>query len=157
MANHFATNALRIAHIEEMMREFRWQRGKSDKVLAAEWGLAPNTVRELAAEASRNVAAQVMDRDGVRVDVGIALQKALAGSLGDGDWKAVAQIAKVFADTSGATAPAKSEVEVTTPAATPTEAARLIREAFGERAAKKPEPAEPDAVPVDVPGSPSAG
>ena len=136
-----------------MMRDFRWQRGRSDKLLAEEWGIAVSTAQHLAAEASKLVAAEVMDRDGVRADIGIALKKALDGSLAEGDWRAVAQVAKVFGETSGASAPTKIEAVVSDGAATPAAARTAMLEAFGR---VTPPVAADDAAPGDADPNPPA-
>ncbi|MGI9117205.1 MAG: hypothetical protein ACR2JV_06185 [Gaiellales bacterium] len=124
-------NQLRIERIVGMMRRFEWVRGQTPELLAAEWGLAAATVRGLSAEASKIVSAEVMDRDAVRADVGVALQTALQGAVRDGDWKAVATLGKVFGDVSGASAPAKLEATVIDGAATPSAARAAMIEAFG--------------------------
>ncbi len=71
-----------------MMRRGEWRRGESGDVLAKEWGLAPATVRELSAEASRIVSREVTDPDRVKVDVSTILMRDIeraseAASFGD--------------------------------------------------------------------------
>lgn len=126
----------RIERIADMMRDGEWKRGKSGKALALELGVAYQTIRRDSAEASRRVYAEVMaDRDGIGAKVGVALSKALEGAIANEDWKAVAQLSKVYADASGVSAPQK--FEATVGATSPTEAAKLVREAFGAQAAPK--------------------
>lgn len=130
----------RIERIADMMRDGQWVRGKSGKALALELGVTYQTIRLDAAEASRRVYAEVMaDREGIGAKVGVALGTALEGAIAKEDWKAVAQLSKVYADASGVSAPQKFEGVVGT--ASPADAARLIREKFGQHASKR----EPDA------------
>ncbi|SRR5260221_10444560 len=130
----------RIERIADMMRSAEWERGKSGKKLAEELGLHEVTIRADAAIASRRVYAELMqDRDGVGAQVGAALTKALSGALKDNDWKAVAQLSKVYSDASGVSAPAK--FEGTIGPASLAEAARLVREKFGEGGTKPPDAA----------------
>ncbi len=136
----------RIAHITGMMERLEWQRGKSARKLAEQWGLALPTVEGNAAEASRRVMA---DASEVRRDITLGGRQLLEQALRDNDAKAFGIVGKLLADVSGANAPQRSEVLSTS--ATPAEAARLVREVFGGQGAK-PEP-EPDA--GEVPPSPS--
>jgi hypothetical protein len=76
--------------------------------------------------------ADPMAPDTVTKAVGPAFAMALQGAMQAGDWKAAADIAAKYADASGASAPKKVELST---AATPAEAARLVREAFGDKAA----------------------
>ena len=129
----------RIERIADMMRNAEWERGKSGKKLAAELGLHEVTIRADAAIASRRVYAELMqDREAVGAQVGSCLTKALDAATKEGDWKAVASIAKVYADASGVSAPQKFEGVVG--ATNPSEAAKLVREAFGAQAAPRVEP-----------------
>jgi hypothetical protein len=127
---------LRIEHIAELMRACKWRTGVTGKMLAKELGLAYQTIRLDAAIASRRVYAEVMqDREAIGAKVGSALEKALDGALDEQDWKAVAQLSKVYADASGVSAPAKFEGTIDTIG--PEAASRLIREKFGQHAAKR--------------------
>ena len=51
----------RIDEIAQKMQQGAWLSGVSDRVLAKEWNLAPDTVRGLAAEASRLVRMRLRD------------------------------------------------------------------------------------------------
>lgn len=126
---------LRIEEICELMRACKWRTGVTGRELAKKYGLAYQTIRLDAAIASRRVYAEVMaDREGIGAKVGSALDKALQGAVEAEDWKAVAQLSKVYADASGVSAPQKFEGVVGT--ASPADAARLIREKFGQHASK---------------------
>jgi hypothetical protein len=126
----------RIERIADMMRSAEWERGKSGKRLAAELGLHEATIRADAAIASRRVYAELMqDREAVGAHVGASLTIALEGAIQERDWKAVASLSKVYADASGVSAP--SQQVVTVGAIDPSVAARLVRETFGEHAAKR--------------------
>lgn len=132
-----ATHAreLRIERIADLMRAYQWRRGVTGKELAKEYGLAYQTIRVDAAEASKRVYAELMtDREGIGAKVGAALEKALDGAVDKEDWKAVAQLAKVYADASGVSAPTQHALTVND--ANPSEANRLVREKFGQHASK---------------------
>jgi hypothetical protein len=121
----------RISHIVGMMERFEWDRGRSAPKLAAEWGLSVSTVEKHSQEASRRCTA---DPDEVRRDIAIGGRKLLRKAIRDEDDKAFKNVAEVLASVSGAKAP---EQRIITSAASPTEAARLVREAFGENATPK--------------------
>jgi|ERR1041385_5607751 hypothetical protein len=131
---------LRIERIADMMRAAEWQRGKSGKKLAAELGLDPHTIRMDAAIASRRVYAELMqDREAVGAQVGAALTVAIEGAVAKKDWKAVAQLSKVYADASGVSAPQRFEGAIGIGEATPADASRLVREVFGGSGGKPPD------------------
>jgi len=120
-----------------MMERFEWVRGKSARLLAAEWGLAVATVEGNAAEASRTVTG---DADEARRDITVGARKLLRQAVDQERPGDFAKIADVWAMVSGAKAPERHEVSAGI-AVNPSEAARLVREAFGERATPK----DPDA------------
>jgi hypothetical protein len=126
---HTAAVEVRIEHIADMMRSLEWRTGISGPILAKEWGLCEQRVKELSAEASKRVRAELMSPDNVKTDVGAALAIALRGAVNDKKWQAVGQIAKVYADASGASAPQKVEVGET-PEATAARARQLIKDKF---------------------------
>lgn len=102
---------MRIERIADLMRAGEWIRSRSGKDLAQELGLAYQTIRLDAAIASKRVYAEVMgDREGIGAQVGHALQTALDGALREGNYKAVAALAKVYADASGVSAPTRQEL-----------------------------------------------
>lgn len=130
---------IRIERIAGLMRACQWRRGETAKQLAKEYGLEYQTIRLDAAVASKRVYAEVMaDRDAIGAQVGSALSQALDEALAKGDHKAVASLAKVYADASGVSAPTKIDATVGEPTAA--EAGRLVRERFGQHAAKNEPP-----------------
>lgn len=133
----------RIEFICELMAQLLWERGKTAKRLAAEWGLAVPTVEGNAAEASRRMTA---DKAEVARDVGVIARRALLEAAELRDFRGVKAMGDLLLDVSGARAPTKVEsTNVNANAeATPAEAARLVREAFGEHASRKPKPSDAD-------------
>ena len=129
MAEHTTQTEQRIAHIMGMMRRWEWRRGKTGPQLAALWGLSEDRVKDLAAEASKRVRAEVTDPARVSGTVGTALAKVLDDAMQDNDRKSVIDASKAWAQIVGAMAPTK--VDVTTTEATPAKAAELVRAAFG--------------------------
>jgi hypothetical protein len=122
----------RINHITGMMERLEWQRGKSARVLAEQWGLKVGTVENDSAEASRRVTA---DADEVRRDITLGGRKLLQKALADDDAKSFATVGKLLADVSGANAPVKQEIAAAVGEISPEVAARLVREAFGTHGA----------------------
>lgn len=123
----------RIRHIEGLMRELKWQRGKTYRELAAQWGLHEDTVSKDSAEASRRVSAAVMDPESVNACIGSALERAIQAAFEEGDTAAIAKLADVWAKVSGSGAPERHIVagNVT---ATPEAAAAMVRQKFGSHA-----------------------
>jgi hypothetical protein len=99
----------RIDHIVGMMERFEWVRGKSAPMLAAEWGLATNTVEHAAAEASRRCTG---DADEARRDISMGARRLLRKAIQDEDDKAFKNVADVWAMVSGAKAPEKIDARV---------------------------------------------
>jgi hypothetical protein len=126
---HNAVTEGRIEHICKMMRTLRWRRGETVTVLAVEWDLSEKRIRELSAEASKRVRAEIMDPDEVSATVGAAVAEVLQRSLADDDRKSAIDAAKAWADISGAKAPQRVEATVTS--TTPAEARRVMAEVFG--------------------------
>ena len=100
--NHGGSVEARIDHIADLMRTLRWRTGETGRDLARDWCLSEQRVRELAAEASRRVRAEVTDPERVAITVSIALERALAGALEAKDWRAVATVAKTWGEIVGA-------------------------------------------------------
>lgn len=122
----------RVDLIAGMMERLEWERGKSARVLAAQWGLAVPTVEGNAAEASRRVTG---DRDEAARDITAGARRLFRQAVNDGNAKDAKAIGELWASVSGANAPVKQEIMMG--AASPTDAARLVREAFGSHAAQK--------------------
>ncbi len=66
---HEEATEIRIAYIVDLMIRLRFRRGATVRRLAAEWQLTEKRVRELTAEASKRVRAQLSDADEVAVEV----------------------------------------------------------------------------------------
>ena len=122
----------RVDHIASMMERLEWERGKTARVLAAEWGIAIPTVEGNAAEASRRVTG---DRDEAARDITAGARRLFRDAVNSGNAKDAKAIGDLWASVSGANAPVKQEIMMG--AASPTDAARLVREAFGAHAAQK--------------------
>lgn len=103
------TVAERVERIVGMMSRNEWRRGDSAPVLAEEWGLAVNTVEQLASEASRIVAREVTDPDRVKVDVSAVLMGDLRRASQAADFGNVARIGDVVTRIVGARAPERHE------------------------------------------------
>lgn len=117
----------RIDHIVGMMERFEWVRGKSAPALAAEWGLATNTVEHAAAEASRRCTG---DADEARRDISMGARRLLRDAVKNGDAQAFKQVADVWAQVSGAKAAEKHQFGGLDNA-TPGKARELMGELFG--------------------------
>jgi hypothetical protein len=105
LATAQGTTAARLGHICELMRTLQFQRGKTAKLLAAKWGLTPNTVAHLTAEASKIVRAEVMNPEHVSATVGTYLEWGLAQAKKTRNLRAIEGLAKQWAIIAGAVAP----------------------------------------------------
>lgn len=99
----------RITYICALMRNLRFTRGKTYKLLAKKWDLHPDVVKKMTAEASKRVAAEVRDPDHVTATVGSALELSIKGAVTAKDFKSVAGLAKTWADVMGVSAAARIE------------------------------------------------
>ncbi len=122
----------RVDYIADLMRALRFERGRTYKALAEAWQVHRDTAKKYCAEASRIVRAEVTDREGIEIDVNQALNAALASAVAkvDRDPRAVALVAKTWAEISGVKAAERHEV--TTTEATPEQARRIMAERFGK-------------------------
>ena len=100
----------RIDFICELMAQLLWERGKTAKRLAAEWGLAVATVEGNAAEASRRMTA---DKTDVARDIGVVARKAMLEAAEARDFRGVKAMGDLLLDVSGARAPTKVENKIT--------------------------------------------
>lgn len=130
----------RIDHIVGMMERFEWVRGKSAPTLAAEWGLAVNTVEHAAAEASRRCTG---DADEARRDISVGARKLLRKAVDAEDAQAFKQVADVWAMVSGAKAPEKHQVGPLD-GATPGKAREVMSELFGGVTPDGTTPSDPE-------------
>jgi hypothetical protein len=101
-----------VDHIAKMMRGLTWKRGESVRALSAAWGLCEKRIRELSAEASKVVRAEIADPDTVQTTVCAALDWAIHDAKKRGKHMAVARAGKVWSDITGATAARKVDVRV---------------------------------------------
>jgi hypothetical protein len=99
----------RVEAIAEQMRTGVWRRGESAVYLASEWGLAVATVEGLSAEASRVVAREVNDPEGLKTEVATVLRENLHRASRASEYKAVASLADVVTKIVGARAPERHE------------------------------------------------
>lgn len=104
-----ATVAERVERIAEMMRQDEWVRGQSAAPLADEWGVAVNTVEQLASEASRIIAREVTDPMKLKEDVSVILVENLRRASKDREYRAVASLGDVVTKIAGARAPEKHQ------------------------------------------------
>jgi nucleoid DNA-binding protein len=84
-----------------LMRGLAFVKGRTVKRLAAEWGLSEQRVRELSAEASKRVRAELTDPDRVTVTVCGYLERTLRDARKDRDHRAVVAAAKAWAELAG--------------------------------------------------------
>ena len=109
-----ATTAARVDFIASRMRRGEWERGKTARELAAEWGISVSRVEDLSAEAWRRVCAEATDADRAKPTISGTLQIALAEAFHGGQYRAVAQLADVYSRIVGARAPeVRAEVPLT--------------------------------------------
>jgi hypothetical protein len=108
-AREVPSPAERIELIADMMERLEWQRDKSAKKLAKEWGLSVDTVQGNAAEASRRV---VADADDCRRDITAGCRKLFRSAVDADDAKGARQIGELWASVSGAKAAEKHEHKV---------------------------------------------
>jgi hypothetical protein len=104
-----AVTAERVERIVGLMRRDEWRRGETAPVLAKEWGLATNTVEQLASEASRVVAREVTDPGMVTETVAVTLATNLERASKASEYGDVARIADVWTRIVGARAPERHE------------------------------------------------
>lgn len=102
----------RVETIVGMMRRGEWVPGRSGPQLANEWGLADDSLRHLAAEASRIVAREVTDPDRVKVDVSTVLLRDMHRASEAEEFGDVARLGDVVTRIVGARAPERHEVAV---------------------------------------------
>lgn len=102
------TREERVIACMDMMRSARWVRGKTAKVLAAEWGMAVNSVEDISSEAWRRLKTECANVDDIKPRIILAVDRALDAAEREGP-VAVAKVADVYAKIVGANAPQKHE------------------------------------------------
>jgi hypothetical protein len=105
-----AITEARIEHIAGLMRALTYRTGVTSRELASEWDLGLSRVEELTAAASKRVRAEITDPDRTVAKVCTAFDRVLDDALADGDRKSVISAGKVWAEVSGASAPARMHV-----------------------------------------------
>ena len=100
----------RIEHIAGLMRALTYRTGVTSRELALEWDLGLARVEELTAAASKRVRAEITDPDRTVAKVCTAFDRVLDDALADGDRRSVIAAGKVWAEVSGARAPAQVHV-----------------------------------------------
>lgn len=107
----------RIEHICELMRTLAFKTGRTVKELAKQWDCTEQYCRELTAEASKRIRAELTDPDRVTAKVTTSLEMVLDNAMqgmleGDGRSRRDAiEAAKTWAVLVGAAAPSKHQVE----------------------------------------------
>lgn len=99
----------RVGIIEGLMRRAAWDRGRTSRALASQWGCSLAAVNDYAAEAGRRVRAEVTDPDGVQTTVCAALSTIIREGLRDGERKTVVSAADVWTRIVGARAAERHE------------------------------------------------
>ena len=113
----------RLEVIEQLMRRAQWDRGRTSRALAKEWGVSLEAVNDYAAEASKRVREDVTDPEQVTLSVSAALSTIVRESMRDGDRRNAIKAGETWARVAGALVQ-KHEVAVT-----PDEVEKLIAEA----------------------------
>ena len=71
----------RVGIVEGLMRRAQWERGRTNRALAKQWGCSVDAVNDYAAEAGRRVRADVTDREEVQMTVCAALSTVVREGL----------------------------------------------------------------------------
>lgn len=104
------TVAERVDYIRGLMEILEYERGTALTELAAVWGVAPSTVGNYSAEASRQVTA---DEDEAKRDITVGARKLFKAAIDTGNAKDAKMMGDLWAMVSGAKAPEKREHKVT--------------------------------------------
>lgn len=144
----YAEVADRVEFIADLMEGLCWKRGKSAKVLAKAWNLSKSTVESYSAEASRQVTA---DRDTAARDISVICSELMKSAYLDGRTKDAAMIGKLWADVSGANAPAKQEVQINTDANARELMGRVFRTETGKDAKELENDSDSELEPINEP------
>lgn len=92
----------RVSHIEGLMRDLAWVRGKSNRELSVTWGCSVDAVNDYAAEAGRRLRSEVTDASEVTATVATTLRANLERASIEREYKAVASLADVWTKIVGA-------------------------------------------------------
>lgn len=124
----------KVDFIAELMTALEWDTKVYTPLCTSAWGIAKSTLAEYSSEASRRVTSALARPEIPQREISAGCRKLFHAAVKEGDARAAMQAGGLWAKVSGAEAPAQHVV--TTTGATPQEAARLIREQFGNHAAK---------------------
>lgn len=128
----------RVGIVEGLMRRAQWERGRTNRALAKQWGCSVDAVNDYAAEAGRRVRADVTDREEVQMTVCAALSTVVREGLRDGDRSAVVRAGDVWTRIIGARAAEKHEHTVVDDfdAMTPSQKSAWLRDRAAEMLAE---------------------
>jgi hypothetical protein len=104
---------VKIEAICKLMRNLEWRTGVTGRELAEKWDMNYDTIKHLAAEASKIVRDEVTNPDRITRTVGAALQEVIHRGLASGDNKAVVMAAKTWAEITGSAAPRQIGIQIT--------------------------------------------
>lgn len=102
----------KVRVVMEIMRRLLWTQGKTARVLAARWSTSIAMIEQYSSEAHRRVAAEVEDPDRIKFMVGCALESSLLTALQEKDGRAIARVARTWADISGVSAAIRMRMQV---------------------------------------------
>jgi hypothetical protein len=91
----------RIEHIADLMRQLSYKYGSTVPRLAKRWGYTDQYVRLLAVEAGKRVRAELTDPDRVTTTVCAYVEWALETAKENGEVRAIAPLAKAWAELAG--------------------------------------------------------
>ena len=97
----------RVAHIADMMSEFRWITRKSARDLSAEWHVAISTVEGYATEASRAVLTSLGDPEQIRARVFAGMDRLTTVAAAKGEFRTAMHGLSEIARLAGLDAPQK--------------------------------------------------
>jgi hypothetical protein len=127
----------RVKEIIRMMTDLTFvSRGVTERELVQLWGLSVTQVKMDIADAARIVRMSVTDKDAVAAKVCGNLEWALDKARENEDLKSINALAMTWATISGARAADRTEVIVAHGEIGPDRAAQLVREKFGDHAAR---------------------
>lgn len=95
------------------MRRCQWERGRTNRALAEQWGCSVGAVNDYAAEAARRVRAEVLNPDEVQETVCTALSAVIREGMRDKDRRAVIAAGDVWTRIVGARSPERVEHRIT--------------------------------------------
>lgn len=100
----------RIQYVEDLMRTFKFRRGRTARELAKEWNIPLTAVHHVTKEASKRIAKAIMDPETVNAKVCTALEEIIDRCLETGKYREAVQAAKAWSYISGSAAPSRHEI-----------------------------------------------